>query len=536
MRTDEGVEDGPMRHAVPETAVCLLLLLPTTAWAETYQVGPDKPHTTLQEVTGLLQPGDVVEVDGGQTYAGGVTFGNEGDADNPITVRGIVIDGQRPVIEGGGNTIEVSGDHYIFEGLDITNGTNRCFYHHADDVVLRDSVIHDCPRHGVLGADSDSGSLLLEYIEVHHCGGGTQDHQIYMATDETAYPGSVFRMQHCYVHDANGGNNVKSRAERNEIYYNWIEGARFHEIELIGPDGQNPDLAIENGDVVGNVLIKTETSYVTRFGGDGTGQTFGHYRFVNNTVVVQPEGSAVFRLFDGIGSLEAHNNVMVAADGGSISVLRDVEANWADGSAIFGSFNWIPADSRRVPETWTDTIVGDAPGFIDLASLDLRPLEDSVLVDAGLSDPPSPVNYPFPEPQGVPAFHPPNREWIELGSAQARPAVDAIDIGAFEWGMAPPMGDTDGGSTGGDDGGGGDGTGTTTTTLPTSGDDDGLPGGDDSSTMSGPSVDTDTDAAAQGDDDGGCSCSTRSDEPASGALLLLGLAAMRRRRDRTSGR
>jgi hypothetical protein len=43
-----------------------------------------------------------------------------------------------------------------------------------------------------------------------------------MATDQTAYPGAVFRMQHSYVHDANGGNNVKSRAERNEIYYNWI--------------------------------------------------------------------------------------------------------------------------------------------------------------------------------------------------------------------------------------------------------------------------------------------------------------------------
>ena len=34
----------------------------------------------------------------------------------------------------------------------------------------------------------------------------------------------------------NGGNAVKSRAQRNEIYYNWIEGAVYHELELIGPD------------------------------------------------------------------------------------------------------------------------------------------------------------------------------------------------------------------------------------------------------------------------------------------------------------
>jgi hypothetical protein len=32
-------------------------------------------------------------------------------------------------------------------------------------------------------------------------------------------------MRFNHVHDQNGGNAVKSRAERNEIHYNWIEGA-----------------------------------------------------------------------------------------------------------------------------------------------------------------------------------------------------------------------------------------------------------------------------------------------------------------------
>jgi hypothetical protein len=42
-------------------------------------------------------------------------------------------------------------------------------------------------------------------------------------------------MQYCYLHDQNGGNNIKSRAERNEIYYNWVSGGFYGEIELIGP-------------------------------------------------------------------------------------------------------------------------------------------------------------------------------------------------------------------------------------------------------------------------------------------------------------
>ena len=74
------------------------------------------------------------------------------------------------------------------------------------------TVVHDCPSHGILGADEDSGSLTLDYVEVYRCGSGYSHHPIYIATDEQTHPHSVFRMQHCYVHDGLGGNNVKSRA------------------------------------------------------------------------------------------------------------------------------------------------------------------------------------------------------------------------------------------------------------------------------------------------------------------------------------
>jgi hypothetical protein len=128
--------------------------------AATHQVGPGKAYAELSEVADLLQPGDFVELDGDATYTGGVAFWNAGAPNAKITIRGIVINGKRPVISGGTNTIEAAGNHYVFESLDITGGSFRCFYHHAHDVTLRDSVVHDCPAHGVLGADSDSGSLL----------------------------------------------------------------------------------------------------------------------------------------------------------------------------------------------------------------------------------------------------------------------------------------------------------------------------------------------------------------------------------------
>lgn len=441
-------------------AAALTLLAASPALGATYQVGPGKTYQDLGAVAGLLNPGDVVEVDGDAEYPGGVVFDRPGTEAEKITIRGVRINGRRPVVRGGTNTLEAAANHYVFEGLDLTEGSFRCFYHHAHGITLRDSVIHDCPAHGILGADGDSGSLLLEYTEVHHAGEGTQNHSIYMATDEAAYPGSVFRMQHCYVHDTNGGNAIKSRAERNEIYSNWIEGGTYHELELIGPDGQDPSLAREDSDVVGNVLVKRTDFAVVRFGGDGTGETNGRYRFVNNTVIVQSGGPAVFRLFDGLESVEMHNNVFAVAGGGGVNLVREVEAVWASGSRqIAGSNNWVMDGSTNVPEEWTGTLTGADPGFADLAALDVRPLEQSPLVDAGGAAESGPPGHEIPAPLGAPAWHPPLHAIEASGAATPRAAVGAIDVGAYEFGVAMGTGGSGGAGSGGGAGAGSGGAG-----------------------------------------------------------------------------
>ena len=323
------------------------LVFSASAFGTTYQVGAGKQFAQLAQANAVAGPGDIVEVDGNATY-NAVHWTASGTVAAPITIRGVKVNGARPHLAGGTNTIEMEGSHVVVEGFELTGGTSRCFFHHADDVTLRDSVVHDCPLQGILGADQDSGSLTLEYVEVHHCGSGTQNHQIYMATDEVAHPGAIFHMRFCYLHDANGGNNVKSRAERNEIFYNWIEGATYHELELIGPDPEGAQsswteaLKREDSDVVGNVLRKTQTTFVVRFGGDGTGASKGRFRFVNNTVITASGGSAVFRLFSGIESVEMHNNVFVAA-AGTVNLVRAAtdEVEWVSGQRISGTNNWV---------------------------------------------------------------------------------------------------------------------------------------------------------------------------------------------------
>ena len=428
----------------------------SSALGTTYQIGPGKAYSDFSGVVGRLVPGDVVEVYPRATpYPGDLRFARAGTAAQKITVRGVRVGGVRPVISGGTNTVVFDGNHYVLEGFEIIGGSFRNVFHHAHDVTIRDTSIHDCKGHGILGADSGAGSLTLQRVEVYACGEGTQKHPVYMATDETVYPGAVFRMEHSYLHDQRGGNAIKSRAERNEIYSNWIEGALYREIELIGPDGQAAGLKREDSDVVGNVFYKTVGTYVARIGGDGTGATAGRYRFVNNTFILQASSSAVIQAFDAVESVEMSNNVFFRVGGGGVEILRDSDASWTTGRRLVsGQNNWVPNASTNVPADWIGTLRGSDPGFVNLGGRDLRPAAGSGLVDRGIAVSVGPAGRTLPSPRLLPLDHPPLRATM---AAAARPKVGAIDIGAFEFGVAavpPPKGDEGGAGSpgaGGDD-------------------------------------------------------------------------------------
>ncbi|WP_437956195.1 hypothetical protein WME76_32725 [Sorangium sp. So ce119] len=400
----------------------------------TYRVGPTRTYKTLADVASRLAPGDVVEVDGNATYPGDIWLKKGGTANAKVTIRGVRANGKRPLLKGGANTIQLNANHIVMEGFEVTGGTSRCIFTHGHDLTIRDTVVHDCPAHGILGADSDSGSLTLEYVEVYKCGAGETKHPIYIATDESKYPGAVFRMQHSYIHDANGGNAVKTRAERNEIYHNWIEGGYWKELELIGPDGQDPGLAREDSDVVGNVFRKTRTQYVVRIGGDGTGETNGRYRFVNNTFLLAQGSKAAIHMHFGVESVELHNNVFHRVGGGTIDVFRD-DAEWATGSPIIKGVNNAVPTGTAVPSGFAGTVkVSGDPGFTSLANRDVSLLSTSPLRNAGVSQIQGISGREIKAPLAMPLFHPPKAALAAPGTALARTAVGAVDIGAFEFG------------------------------------------------------------------------------------------------------
>src|SRR5690606_23956452 len=122
---------------------------------------------------------------------------------------------------------------------------------------------------------------------------------------------------------------------------------------------------------------------VIRVGGDGSGQSRGRVRFANNTILVTSgEDATVFRIFDGIQAVEAHNNVLYASGPGTLRVERTVEAVWTNGRQVGGSNNWVSDGATFVPPEWTGTLQGADPMFSSVDQLELAPGATSDLLDA----------------------------------------------------------------------------------------------------------------------------------------------------------
>ena len=453
-----------MRFSKPMLGLGLFAAVPLSAAAATYTVGPSgRQYTQLSTLVSRvdLQPGDIVEVDGGATYSGNIIVGDDdsGTQANPVIIRWRRGSGStRPLLSGGTNTIKFQqANHIVFDGFEVTGGSNSCIFSEGHNITVRDSVIRDCASHGILGADQNSGSFTLEYSEVRGSGEGNMRHAIYMQSDEVAYPGAVFRMQYNYVHSATGGVLVRVRHERAEIYYNWIEGSNLHEIELIGPDcetqksGWNADLRREDADVVGNVIVHNVSSRsgnALRIGGDLNGRNQGRTRLVNNTILFDRGGNVNAVLVQlGQGSLEMHNNVVYQMGSGTPSIVRenpasDVEAPycgppsrepWSGGRKVAGSNNWVQSNANLVPAEWTGTVRGTNPGFVDAGQRKLSLQAGSPLLNAGRNAPQTPGAFPFPSPLLIPQYLPPQRAKMAIGAQQRRVlSATNIAIGAME--------------------------------------------------------------------------------------------------------
>ena len=395
----------------------------------TFNVGPTREFRKIQDVLGMLLPGDTVIVDGDWAYPAPIFVSQRNGGrcpDTRVTFRGVPgASGTLPVIStlNAQNLFEVPADYITIESFIMIGNqftlmdifgydcydvlfdargwggawyaassryaefarrmTDRGIFQRGTGLVIRYNDISDT-NCGILSSDSDSGDILIEFNRVHRNGIAGAAHNIYLATGGAHYRDAVAIVRYNVIERSMNGNGLKTRAIRNEVYYNLFYDNKVQDLEVIGMDPGIPSRsflnenrfggtlattkynawrAYENGtgplpnhadnfgpmatfgnhthredaDVVGNLFINTRGAGLgfVRMGGDGTGHSYGRYRFVNNTfAILGTEGnSRIFRIEFGTESFEAYNNLIYSVNPLTIVV---------EPTNIGGHFNNIP--------------------------------------------------------------------------------------------------------------------------------------------------------------------------------------------------
>jgi hypothetical protein len=355
------------------------------------RVGPTRQYTAPCAVTGIVQPGDTIEIDAAEYVEDVCAW----DTDN-LTLRGVGgyahLNANGTGAQGKGIWV-IKGDDNVIESIEFSNAAvndrnGAGIRQEGTNLTVRHCYFHD-NENGILTGDDDQSEILIEYSIFEHNGyGDGQTHNMYINHVK------MFTLRHCWTHHAVIGHDVKSRAYENHILYNRIvdqgDGTASYQIDL--PNG---GLSF----VIGNVIQQgpnTDNSSIISYGREGLSNPSSELYLINNTIV-NDRHTCTFVNFQGGSTVTSINNLFIG-DGTLYSDTVTETSNHAvsDGCVADRSgynFHLDPGCSSAIDQ-------GSAPGSAH--GVDLTPVWQYL--------------------------HPADRE--------ARSAVNGtLDIGAFEHGL-----------------------------------------------------------------------------------------------------
>lgn len=342
-------------------AIPLLLLLCAASGvrAATYPVGPNRAIKTLGAVLPRLRPGDVVEIDPG-VYRETTRITQSGTSAAPIILRGVggeraVFDGQGLDTSGRGSVprgiFQIEGAYIVIEHLEFKNarnGENAAGIRLLDstNAVIRDCRVSACDM-GIFGGDRETATI--EDCEVF--GNGTASfngfsHNFYMH-------GNRVVVRRCHIHDCAYGQNYKSRAHYNELWFNWITDSNEGEIGCVDAGGAT-DRPNSNTLLVGNTVIsrRDRTGNAAKFVLFGTESGTGHdgtlFLFHNTFIAGEPRIQFV-TLSDPKARAVIHNNLFVGSD----QILNLAQPS----ASVIAHRNLLPTGAPP-PKGWTNRPAG----------------------------------------------------------------------------------------------------------------------------------------------------------------------------------
>lgn len=333
------------------------LALGANASAATLSVGPGKAYATPCKAFAAAKDGDLVEI-ANATYSGDVC----GIYANNLTVRGV---NGRPKIDAAGKNAMgkaiwvVVGNNVTIEnvemyGAKVPDKNGAALRLEGTKFTLSLGFLHD-NENGILSGANTNSDVLIEYSEFGHNGyGDGYSHNLYIGNVKSL----TFRYN--FSHDANAGHNLKSRAQVNAIYNNRFSSLAQGETGTTAAGKPSYEIDLPNAGssyVVGNVIEQPASNNnpnMLAYGEEGATNPAQDLYVVNNTFLNDYSSGGTF--------------VMVGS-GVSKPVLLQ--------NNIFGGMGTVTNQTAAIDKT---NYRSAAPGFVNRAAYDLRPLAGNALV------------------------------------------------------------------------------------------------------------------------------------------------------------
>jgi hypothetical protein len=353
------------------------------------RVGPGRTFTHPNDVTGVVQSGDVVEIDAGVYNGPASTW-----VTNNLTLRGVGgrahlvaptdISNQKAIWVTKGANMAVENIEFSDAAVPDLNGAGIRI--EGRDLAICGSYFHD-NENGILG-NANTGNVLIEYTEFARNGNCIDlcAHNMYIGNTER------FTLRYSYSHHAHSGHTVKSRAKENYILYNRIMDEDTGDSSYL-VDLPNGGLSYVIGNLIQKGPLTENSSAIVTYGEEGLSNASKMLYVVNNTIV---------------NDFGAKPYVVIAA--GSNTALVQNNLFVGTGTPVSG------------PATQVTNLQTTAPNFVDRAGFDYRPTATTPGIDQGTAPGLGGAFDLTPIYQYV---HPTNRE--------GRPTRNSIDIGAYEF-------------------------------------------------------------------------------------------------------
>ena len=320
----------------------------------------------------LIEPG---------VYREAVKVAANGEPDRPILIIGV--GKTRPVFDADGLSVtgvgsipraifQIEGSHIVIDNLEFKNARNGdngagIRLNQSESVAIRNCYIHHCDM-GIQGGDRKTA--LIEDCEVAF--NGTPEYNGYSHNFYMLGNGVVVRR--CYIHDSLYGQNYKSRAHYNELWYNWIVDSNEGEVGPVDGKGDT-DRPYSNTVLIGNVIVSkpdrtgNKAKYVL-FGSESGGSHDGTlFAFFNVFVAGNPKVKFI-QLADPQSHAVVENNIFFGSD--------LIYERWNETSLLQGRDNWVGVGAT-VPADLESNVIGTDPGFYDAENRDFRLKPESPL-------------------------------------------------------------------------------------------------------------------------------------------------------------